>query len=282
MTKIIAIALQKGGVGKTTTTQHLGHALGMLGRNVLIIDLDPQGSLTNRYDQQALRGSMSDVLGRGRREVGSGKLQSIVIPTHAPNVFLAPAGHDLADTDKYLDSIEDGAYLLDILLRDTRLPFDYVLIDTPPGRSALLVAALVAADELVVPVELSPMGFEGFSQIEETVQHARRLQRVRGSMRLEYRAVVPTFFERGQQISDAFLGALQDSEHPDYEDVMLPVSEPVAETTAFEKASAPRPVQSNGDVITRALTIWEMPRDDVAVRAGDAYIKLAEMVEAYV
>ena len=277
------MALQKGGVGKTTTTQHLAHALGMMGRSVLMIDLDPQGSLTNRYDRESIKGTMSDVLGRGVGAPAHKGLKEIVIQTHEPNVYLAPSGLDLADSDKHLDRIEDGAYLLDMMLRDAPLPFDYIVIDTPPGRSALLVAALVSADELVVPVELSPMGFEGFTQIEETVQHARRLQRVRGTMRLEYRAVVPTFFERGQQISDAFLGALRDSEHPDYADVPLPVSEPVPETTAFEQASAPRTVAtSDGDVIRRALTIWEMGHEKIIVRAGDAYEKLAELVDAYV
>ena len=278
MTKIIAVALQKGGVGKTTTTQHLSHALAVRGHQVLMIDFDPQCSLSNRYDLSGVQFTMSDVLGVGGENEELQSLKAIVIPTHQQGLYLAPCSDRLALTNTHLDRAQDGVYQLDMLLHDEPLPFAYVIIDTPPGQSALLLSALVSADEVVVPVQLSPMGFEGFAQIDKTVQATRKLQRVRGAMRLEYRAVVPTFYSRGEQISDAFLEVLRGYEHPDYEDVALPVSEPIPETTQFEQASAPRRV--NGEASRRALTIWDR-REGIAVRAGKAYMALAEMVEAY-
>jgi chromosome partitioning protein len=281
VTKIIAVALQKGGVGKTTTAQHLGHALAMRGRKVLMIDLDPQGSLSNRYDQAAIKTTMADVLGVGGENEVLEPLQAAVIPTHQRGLYLAPCNYRLTRSDTHLGEKTGGHHQLDRLLNDQPLPFDFVVLDTPPGKSNMLLAAMAAADELIVPVQLSPMGFEGFALIDETVTEARELQDIRGKVRLAYRFIVPTFYSMGQQVSDSYLETLQELEHPDYAGELLPLSPPVPETTHFEKASAPRPIPTNGSMIERALTIWEMSQEDIVVRAGNAYMELAQGVEAY-
>jgi chromosome partitioning protein len=269
---VIAVALQKGGVGKTTTTQHLSHALAAKGRQVLMLDLDPQGSLTQRYTV-ANGYTLADAFGEGERPAMA--LRDVVTTTHIGSLYLAPGGSPLTKSNRHLDREGAGLFFVDQLLNDEPLPFDYVVIDTPPGTSALLVAALVASDEVVIPVQLSPMGFEGFKAIDETIQYARTLQEIRGEVRLVYRAVVPTFYASGQTVSDSFLDVLRASQHPDYNELPLPVSEPVVQTTRFEQASAPRMMGDH----RRALDIWEMPTDDVVRRAGDAYLQLAEFVD---
>jgi len=278
MTKIVAVALQKGGVGKTTTAQHLAHALAMRGRQVLLVDLDPQGSASQRYDTRNLKGTMADVLGAEGPPTKS--LRDIVIPTYVDNLYLAPADDQLAASDDRLARDLEGPYALDDKLRGARIPFDYVVVDTAPGKSTLLIAALVAADEIIVPVQLSPMGFEGYQGIDKTIMQARRLQQRAGEVRLRLRAVVPTFYSKGQIASDSFLAALMESDHPDYEGQPLPLSEPVIETTTFELASSPVDIEGH----LRAQTIFEWPRgadDSPTARGQDAYFALAEMVDTY-
>jgi len=282
VTRIIAVALQKGGVGKTTTAQHLAHALAMRGHKVLLVDLDAQASTTQRYDASAIKGTMADVLGVDGPPTKT--LREIVIPTYQENLYLAPASEELARSDVRLGADQGGAFVLDVMFREQKLPFDYLILDTAPGRSNLLTAALVAADEIIVPVQLSPMGFEGFAAIDETIMDARRLQSIRGQVRLRYRAIVPTFYSRGEIVSDGFLEALKESEHPDYEGQPLPLAPmPIPETTAFERASAPIVFETERGPVQRARTIFEMPSDgpdSPTERGKEAYMKLAEFVDA--
>lgn len=284
MTKIIAVALQKGGVGKTTTAQHLAHGLVMLGRAVLLIDLDPQGSATQRYDTSAMHGTMADVL--GAEGPPTKQLREIVLTTYQENLFLAPADEQLAVSDDRLSRHLEGPYALDDVLSSEKLPFDYVVLDTAPGKSTLLVAALVASDDIIVPVQLSPMGFEGYKGIDNTIMTARSLQKRAGGVRLRLRAVVPTFYSRGEIASDSFLEALESSEHPDYEGQSLPLASPIVETTAFELASSPVDVkEADGTISHRARTVFDMPRgsdDSPTARGQDAYYALASMVDQYV
>ena len=270
-TRIIAVALQKGGVGKTTTAQHLAHILAMRGRKVLLMDLDPQGSLTSRYHHNWTN-TLADVVD-GDEQLG---LMDVIVPTHEENLWLAPGGAGLKDADTYLDREKTGSYFFDRMLNDAEVPFDYVVMDTPPGKSALLIAALVAADEIIVPVQLSPMGFEGFSAIDETIAQARDLQSLRGEVRLSYRAVVPTFYTSGQIVSDEFLKELEKSDHPDYTETQLPVSTPIVFTTRFEQASARRQVGEH----YRALAIWEVSKEEIVERAARAYADLALSVDS--
>lgn len=281
VTKIIAVALQKGGVGKTTTSQHLAHALAMRGRQVLLMDLDAQASTSKRYDVNKLRGTMADVLGVEGPPTKT--LREVVVPTYQQGLFLAPSSPELAQTDARLATNPKAPFVLDVLLRDERLPFDYIILDTAPGRSHLLIAALVAADEVIIPVQLSAMGFEGYEEIDKTIEQARELQGLRGDVRLRYRAVVPTFYSRGEIVSDSYLSALTESEHPDYYGQPLPLAPiPVPETTAFERASTPIAFETDDGTIYRARTIFEMPLDGTdspTARGQEAYYKLAEVVD---
>ena len=284
MTRIVAVALQKGGVGKTTTAQHLGHGLAVMGFRVLMVDLDPQGSLSRRYDQTGIKYTMADVLGVGGEGEELLPIEDAVIPTHVGNLSLAPSNKRLSRSDVWMGQKHGEVHRVDRVLNDQRLPYDYIVLDTPPGGSALLLAALAAADDLVVPVKLAPMGFEGFEDIDERIVEARDLQDVRGNVRLAFRCVVPTFYQRGTQVSDIFLDNLRGRNHPDYAGESLPVSLPVPQTVHFEKCTVPRPVQSNGGKVVRSLAIWESSvatTEDIIQRATDAYMDVASTVAAY-
>ena len=282
MAKVIAVALEKGGVGKTTTAQHLGHALAMRGRGVLLVDLDQQASLTSRYDLKATNGTMADVLGVEGPPTKA--LKDIVVPTYQDHLYLAPADGRLALTNERLATADDGAFTLKVLLIDSHLPFDYIIMDLPPGASKIMTAALVAADEVIVPVQLTPMGFEGFAAIDESIENARRLQNISGGVRLRYRAIVPTFHAENEVASRAFMASLENSEHPDYADRRLPLSAPIPNTTAFVRASARYKFETESGAARRAKTIFEMPvhqPGDPTERGQAAYMQLAEMVDEY-
>lgn len=284
MNKVITVALQKGGVGKTTTVQHLSMALAMMGRKVLALDLDPQASLTRRFDPATIGRTMTDVLGGEGPPTAT--LAEIIVPTHQEGLDLAPADERLSQTNDRLWMEQRGPYTLDLILQREPIRYHYIIIDTAPGMSVLLKNALVAADEVIIPVQLSPMGFEGFDAIDQSIVAAREAQEVRGDVRLTYRAILPTFFAENEVITRAYMQELLNSEHPDFEDEPPPLAPmPVVETTAFKKASAPMVLEGEGDVDRRARAIWEMPEavyeGSPAERGQQAYMQLARYVDAF-
>jgi len=167
--RVMAIANQKGGVGKTTTAVNLGAALAELGYRVLVVDLDPQGNATTGLGVNArnLESSVYDVL---LHEVA---VEDCIEPTNLRNLFLVPATIDLAGAE-----IE----LVPMLSRETRLKralatvvddFDYLLIDCPPSLGLLTVNALAAANEVVVPIQCEYYALEGLGQLLSNIERVR-------------------------------------------------------------------------------------------------------------
>ena len=163
--RVIAVANQKGGVGKTTTTINLGAALADLGYRVLIIDLDPQGNATTGLgiEGRNFDFSMYDVL---LRDVA---LEDCVEPTSIKNLFLAPATIDLAGAEIELVSVFSRELRLKRVLAPIREDFGYVLIDCPPSLGLITVNALAAASEVLVPIQCEYYALEGLEQLLRTV-----------------------------------------------------------------------------------------------------------------
>lgn len=269
--RTIVVAIQKGGTGKTTTVQHLGHALAQSGKRVALLDLDKQRSLTFRFDISSAAGSIANVLGDSRP--GTLSLLDVATQTHQENLWLMPAAKALEDTERGISNRDSRDYLLDSIIKSEQLPFDYLIIDTPPGYSLLLLNALVAADEVIVPVQTTPMGSEGFSEIHETIQRARAVQGFNGGeVRLYLRAVLPTFYRRGVNIHDMWLQALKSASHPDYADEPLPLAPVIPFTTLFEKAS----VRYKYEDGRHAQTIFDI---DSSHPGAFGYRALAEMLD---
>ena len=160
MTKTIAIANQKGGVGKTTTTVNLGAALAARGSRVLVIDLDPQSSLSLWYGLEIheLKHTIYNAL---MQKPAEATLQSITVETADKNVFLAPSNIDLARAEPELLGEMSREYFLKNLLEASDDAYDFVLIDCPPSLGVLTTNALAAADELLVPVLPDYLSFRG-------------------------------------------------------------------------------------------------------------------------
>jgi chromosome partitioning protein len=173
--RIIAIANQKGGVGKTTTAINLGTALAAIGENVLLVDLDPQGNASTGLGISKSQRSFStyDIFVRER------KLSDVIQQTAIPRLAIAPATQDLLGVEIALSQATDRANKLKLAIQsyaDMSLPrdrFSYILFDCPPSLNILTINALAAARSVLVPLQCEFFALEGLSQLLSTVEQVR-------------------------------------------------------------------------------------------------------------
>ncbi|MBF9035939.1 AAA family ATPase [Rhodobacterales bacterium HKCCE2091] len=188
-TRILAIANQKGGVGKTTTAINLGASLAEAGRRVLVIDLDPQGNASTGLGiDSATRGLTTyDLILDGVA------LSEVVAPTSVERLSIAPATTDLSSADVELVTHEKRVFLLkDALASDGLDAWDFVLIDCPPSLNLLTINAMVAAHAVLVPLQAEFFALEGLSQLMHTLRQVR--QSANPSLRIE--GVVLTMYDQ--------------------------------------------------------------------------------------
>jgi chromosome partitioning protein len=194
--RIVAVANQKGGVGKTTTAINLGAALAEEGLNVLLVDLDPQGNASTGLgiDRSNRRRTTYDLI------LDDAPIDEVISPTKVEGLWITPATTDLSSADIQLVSNEKRSFLLHDALRQpgiARWRLDVVLIDCPPSLSLLTVNALVAAHSVLVPLQAEFYALEGLSQLMLTIREVR--QTANPGLRIE--GVVLTMYDRRNNLS---------------------------------------------------------------------------------
>ena len=166
MTKIIAVANQKGGVGKTTTAINLSACLGVLEKKVLLIDCDPQANTTSGvgFDHTQIEKSAYDCL------IGNHLASKTVLKTSSPNLDLIPANIDLVAAEIELVDIDEREYCLKKSIQEIKSNYDYIIIDCAPSLGILTLNALAASDSVIVPIQCEYFALEGLGKLLNTIK----------------------------------------------------------------------------------------------------------------
>lgn len=187
MSKVIAVANQKGGVGKTTSAVNIAASLGAKGKNTLLVDIDPQGNSTSGvgFDRRSLETTSYDILINGE------KGQDAVRQTAFAGLSVIPSSADLAAAEIELADIPAREAVLKNALAPLRAAYDFILIDCPPSLGLITTNALNAADSVLIPVQCEYYALEGLSQLMNSVQAVKR----RYNDRLELEGVLLTMYD---------------------------------------------------------------------------------------
>jgi chromosome partitioning protein len=243
--RIIAIANQKGGVGKTTTSVNLGASLAELGYRVLVVDLDPQGNATTGLGINArnLQASVYDVI------MSDTAVEDCVEPTSLKNLFVVPATIDLAGAEIELVPAFSRELKLRRALEEVREEYDYVLIDCPPSLGLLTVNGLAAADDVIVPIQCEYYALEGLSQLIRNVT----LVRTNLNPKLDVRGIVLTMYDARTKLADQVEQEVRDHFGPRVYQTVVPRTVRLSEAPSFGQPIIVFDSTSRGAVAYREL-----------------------------
>ena len=250
--RIIAVANQKGGVGKTTTAINLGASLAAAERRVLVVDADPQGNLTSGLGRKATapRPSIYDVI------VGDQPLEQVLVTTDLDHLWLAPSDRNLTGAEVELVPVDGREFQLRQALLPVAAAFDYVLIDCPPSLGLLTVNALVAAAGILIPLQCEYFALEGISELVTT---HRRVQRAFNAS-LEIEGILLTMVDERTNLTQQVVGEIRGHFKDKVYRTTIPRSIRLGEAPSFGKP----------------ILLY-----DIRSKGAEAYLELAKEVMAH-
>ena len=225
MGRIIAVANQKGGVGKTTTAINLSSCLAEKGKKVLAVDMDPQGNMTSGLgvDKNSVENTIYDLI------IGESGIEEVLGKDIMKIRDIIPANIDLSAAEIELIDVEDKEYIVRNVIKDIKDNYDYIIIDCPPSLSMLTINAMTTATSVLVPIQCEYYALEGLSQLIHTVD----LVRDRLNPELEIEGVVFTMYDARTNLSLQVVENVKDNLHQNIYKTIIPRNIRLAEAPSY-------------------------------------------------
>ena len=225
MGRIIAVANQKGGVGKTTTSISLAACLAEKGKKVLAVDMDPQGNLTSGLgvDKDSVEKSIYELI------IGEVDIKEVINKEVLENLDIIPTSIDLSAAEIELIGVDDKEYILRNAIDQVKDQYDFVIIDCPPSLSMLTINAMTTADSVIVPIQCEYYALEGLSQLIHTVE----LVKDRLNSKLEIEGVVFTMYDARTNLSLQVVENVKDNLQQNIYKTIIPRNIRLAEAPSY-------------------------------------------------
>ena len=225
MGRIIAVANQKGGVGKTTTSINLAACLAEKGKKVLAVDMDPQGNLTSGLgvDKDSVEKSIYELI------IGEVDIKEVINKEVLENLDIIPTSIDLSAAEIELIGVDDKEYILRNAIDQVKDQYDFVIIDCPPSLSMLTINAMTTADSVIVPIQCEYYALEGLSQLIHTVE----LVKDRLNSKLEIEGVVFTMYDARTNLSLQVVENVKDNLQQNIYKTIIPINIRLAEAPSY-------------------------------------------------